>query len=209
MQPNLQDLTRRCIVLEAAIQKCQNKMNKIQTEWTRWKRILDNEFATFLYGILGCKNIIDLCHEYADLDYCVQHQSYFPRQLKLCLMCLVTTDVTNEKGTADNWVWYELYHFSIEPYPPYLFCALSEEGDELMIRHLQDTEKCGPSFQKHFITFHFANKKMLLLGIMKCQWKYAIVIVSKEERMEYDMILPIWSYGGSVKLHKRNNNRIN
>jgi hypothetical protein len=131
---------RRCAELKDQLETMTNEIDRAQRRrfevqkeiWKTQERV-DNNLVQVLWETLGTESLIHLCEEYANLSFCVVHQTYFPRSFE-CLNCCHKTMTKQKSGGRHDWLWYNLEHTSIVNGT---FHVLHEEHDYLLISHLR------------------------------------------------------------------------
>ena len=136
----------------AAIEQAEQTIkltNEIVQNLKKKQRILQhqthNAFWNALSEVFSEEHLVMLCHEYANLDYCVQHNSYFARELKVCLLCSRVQIQKHIHWNHDDWLWYPLratQTFRTQGDVCHFYC-LNETEDQMMLCNLRSLRLTG------------------------------------------------------------------
>ena len=194
-EKRLRELTAESDFLRTKQAKLFNEINKVQYR-------IKNKFYQSLFEHIPIDGPINLCHEYANLGFCVMHNTYFPLTISKCIECC-NKKIDKHTKSKDDWLWYTLYHTCTKNNG---FYTLDEMEDLIFLANVR-TLKC--KFELRFISEHWTSCKNLKLGISR-HFKYdqfLIIIVSDDNEFNNCDMLSYNSeafnkFDGKVFLHK-------
>src|SRR5437762_12069568 len=73
--------------LRQVAQQANKRVWDLNARVMKLREQIENDLWATLLEHLGTEELVLLCNEYANVSYCAEHKTYFPRSLKICMAC--------------------------------------------------------------------------------------------------------------------------
>ena len=152
------------------------------------EQVTKNDYYSSLLECIPCEGVIEICHKYADLGFCLRH-GYFPLALSECLGCSTLCADKND-GKRSNWHWYDLKNTTSSKKCLQL---LHSEEDLVIMQHLDKIQITPYSYYDFEIVWisPYVLDSNLKLGITRhAKREQYILIIASDRDTDRDLQVP-------------------